>query len=289
LNGCQGGSAGGVGHKVWPGKIKDICHPSGNDVAQFAGHGILGNPGDSGIDAFPHSLEELFLNFGGKLFEGAALGKRLRIIRKMDAQGGPVMHFASHGISKDHRCSQRIHFTAGVAVIAQRLVGSRDCEFLRFIHDGGHPRWDGNSPLERVEHKIRDPGANFRVGFIDRSGVRVPIKLGIPAICRDLRDRVARILNICPKCLHIRRVWQDCASPNNGYRLITLHENLLVSCVFRFSSLVEAQMGACSSFSRWPLQPFCSGLAEVGLWNGSARICMDDSKPFARFVDCFQA
>ncbi len=104
VDGGKAGSAGRVGDEVGAAQIEHIGHPPGDDVGQFAGHGVFSDSGNALVDGAVPFADNLFTHVFRKLIESVRGLQGVGILGEDDAVLGDVMHFPAHRCAQDDAC-----------------------------------------------------------------------------------------------------------------------------------------------------------------------------------------
>ncbi len=213
LDARQSGGTGGIGGEVRAAQVVDRRHSTSHDVAELAGHGVLGAirqaPPDLGAEL---GQDGLALGRGQPL-EARTGAQGVGVLRIGEAQHRLVVPLAAHRVAQDDGGRLRVEGIARAGAVPQRLAGAQERPLLPVVHGCGHARRD--LQLRRFEGDAAHPSADLRVGLARSLRIGVPIVRGIPAIVRDLGDRVAAFEDVAPKGRHVRGVGQDRSHANH--------------------------------------------------------------------------
>ncbi len=180
--------AGRVGDEIWPGEVEHVGHPSGDDVGEFARHGVFRDLREARMYAAGHALNQGRLHLRRKPLEGRQGGEDVQVFGQVDADGGEVMVLSGHGVAQHHRHPFRVEMPFRVAVIFERLVRGNDRPLLRLVNQHLALGRDGNPHLHRFELEAAHPAADLAVSLVGRGRVGVVEKFGLPAFGRQVGD-----------------------------------------------------------------------------------------------------
>ena len=134
LDSGEAAGAGGVGDKVRAAQVEHVGHTPGDDVGQFAGHGVFGDGRHTLVECGVKLFDERFLGRRGEFGELGCAAQPTDIFGEDDALRGDVVQFAAHGRAQNDAGSLGIERPVGIAVVGQRIGGDGDGPLLAFVH-----------------------------------------------------------------------------------------------------------------------------------------------------------
>ncbi len=102
VNGGEAGGASGVGDEVGAAHIEHIGDAPGDDVGQFAGHGIFVDGGNTLVDDAVPFLHDLLTHVAGQLLVGGGTFQGVGKFGEGDAAVGDVGLLTAHGGAHDN-------------------------------------------------------------------------------------------------------------------------------------------------------------------------------------------
>ena len=121
------------------------------------------------------------------------------------------MELTTHGIAQHHRRALAIEGPLVITVVEQHRMGAGNRPLLGVVHGKGNFRRNRQMPLVGVPLPIPHPGANFAIGLIGGSRIRVIVGRNIPALRWHLTDTVVAIFDVFPELVSIGSIGQDSA------------------------------------------------------------------------------
>ncbi len=208
VEGRERRGAGRVGGEVGAAQVERVGDAPGDDVAQLAGHRVLGDGGQLRADPGREALQQGAARGFGKRPE---LGKRLELapdLGQQHAEGRQFVQLAAERVAEDDRGALGVDLPgAGVAGIGERVARAAEGPLLRHIHRRGDRGRDAKA--RALEAKAADEGANLRVGLVGRRRVRIVVIARVPALRRHLADAVAAGLDVFPERRGVVRIRKD--------------------------------------------------------------------------------
>ena len=168
--------AGGVDGEVDAAEIEPVRDPAGDDVEQDAGEGVLGPLGQPVGDL-------------GRQRAAEAWQLRAQTVLRADVAG------ATAG-ADDHRGALAVESLLVIAGILDRLPRHLERHQLHRI-DGGD-RLRRHAVAHRIEHDVVEETAPFRIDLVLGGAVGVEIEAPVPAVRRNLGDRVDLVEDVLP-------------------------------------------------------------------------------------------
>ena len=191
-------ATGGIDGEIHPTQIKAVGHAARDDIQQDAGEAVLG--------PFRQALGSGFGHFtvdrGQRGTHGVALAKRPGAAADPDDDRG----FAAQRLILDHAILEPGVF--------QRLSDNLQRQQLqRFDRRHGVGR---NAVFDRVEFKLINEAAPFRIGLVGRIAVGIVITAPIPTAFRHFFNRIDAVDDILPIGGKIARFGQDRPHAGDG-------------------------------------------------------------------------
>jgi hypothetical protein len=210
--------AGGVGGEVDAPKVQGVGDAAGDDVAQLAGHAVLGDGRQSGADAREQVRGQ---RAPGRLRERGELRDLLEGVDHLgghDPHAGALVELAAQGVAEHHADALGVHAAVGVAGVLERRAGEDQRPLLGHVHRRSDPGRDAKAGA--VEAEALHERADLAVGLVDGRRLGVVVVAGIPAIDRDLADAVLAGKDVAPERIVVRRVGHDRRDAHDGCRAL---------------------------------------------------------------------
>ncbi len=118
----QGRGASCICNEVWPSKVEHIGNPPGNNVTQFAGHGIFGDTRDAAVHALAQTVQQSAAHIRRQRLKIRHGLQYIEVFRQENTQAGAVVILACQSITQDDCHPLAVQWTPRVAVIQQRLA-----------------------------------------------------------------------------------------------------------------------------------------------------------------------
>ncbi len=225
-DGGEAGGASGVGYEVGAAQIQHVGNASGDDVRQFAGHGIFGDGGEDRADALAPLLQDGLAHRLRQAAESRAALQGACVFGQDDALRGEVVLLAAHRRAEDHAGALSVERAIRVAIVGQRLGGDGDRPLLALVHR--RRSLGRNAETLPVEMEAAHPTADLSVGLVRRGRVGVVIIGDAPALGRHIDDAVASIADVLPKGRGVGCVGENGAHPYDGDGAICVRFHLLL-------------------------------------------------------------
>ena len=214
LQSGQRRGARGVRGKIGSAQVEHRRHAAGGDVGQLAGHGIFGGVGKTPAHRFPQLRQQGCAVGLGQRLEDLRVGDGVHILGREKTQAREVVQLTAHGIAQDHAGRFGVERPVGMARVAQRLARAQQSPLLAVIHGG---RYRGRDAiLGGLEGHAAHPAANLGIRLARCLGIRVVVVGRIPAIRRDLADRIPAGHDVLPEGLGVERIGQYRPHANDG-------------------------------------------------------------------------
>ena len=140
VNGRQRSGASSVHREVGAVQVKYVGDAAGDNVGQFAGHGVFVNGGEFFTHARVHFVQH-FLGVGrGQRFEGRGVFQNFIQERAVEARVGHFVFHAAHRVTNDDRRAVMVKLFFIVTGIFQRHAGGFNGQMLDRVHLLGNLR-----------------------------------------------------------------------------------------------------------------------------------------------------
>ena len=202
----HGRGAGGVDDVIGAVQVEDVGHPTGDDIGELAGHGVLVDLGQASADAGAQLVDDLPPRRRVELAERGRVLELFGVLGEEDAQRRHVVLVAGHGVAEDHRGALTVEGPLGMTVVGEGLAGAGDGPFLGAVHGVGDARRNRQAPGEGIPAPVLDPTTDLRVELVGCLGVGVVVEVRVPATLGDVADAVAAGLDVRPERRSVGRV-----------------------------------------------------------------------------------
>ena len=145
----------------------------------------------------PASVREWLAGSLPAAAEFVHLGQGIGIFGERDADVVSIVLLAAHGRAQNDGRALGVQRPFGVAIVGQRFGGDGHRPLLPCIHRRRH--LGRHAKLAPVKFKAAHPAADFGVGLVWRSGIRIIIVLRPPAAGRHLANAVSFVREYCAK------------------------------------------------------------------------------------------
>ena len=218
FHGGEAGGAGGVGDEVGTAQVEDVGDAPGDDVGQFARHGVLGDGGDFVGDGFLPAVQNFLLRGAGQAVKGGDGFQRLGVFGQDDAGAGEEDALAAHGRAQNDGGAFGVQGAFRVAVVGEGVGGDGHGPLLPFVHGVGH--FGGHTKAPPIKRKPAHPTADFAVRFVRGVGVGIVVMFDAPPVGGDFGDAVLFVDDVVPEGGSAEGIGHDGANAHDGYGCI---------------------------------------------------------------------
>ena len=212
----QGRGAGRVDGEVRAVEVEQVGHAAGDDVAQLAGHGVLGDHREPLLRHGRHLGQQRLAKLERQRGERGCCREHLDVLGQVRPQRCEVVQLAGHRVAEHHRGAVVVERALRVAVVEQCLPRGRHRPLLRAVHRGRDLGRHRQAPLQRSPVEVTHPATDDRVRLVRRVRVGVVVEIGVPAVGGHVADGAAPLGQVAPVGRDVGSIGQDGPDSHDG-------------------------------------------------------------------------